>query len=412
MNPKKRRRYSIEAGPMGPIGEGEALILRVSRNCPWNKCLFCPVYKGRTFSRRDAEEIKNDIDAVQRIRDLIDQTSWHIGFSGRINRELLTEVVRHHPEIYGNPAGLVSQDQYEALISLQNTANWMMCGSRRVFLQDANALATKSEDLAEVLRYLKGTFPSVQTITCYARSKTCSQKSLEELYEIKEAGLSWVFVGIESGCDEVLKYMQKGVTGAEHSAGGQAVQKAGINMAAFVMPGLAGNDRQLAQRHVTETLRILNDIKPAEIRIRSLAVIENSPLYGGWRSGEFSCADDDQMIDEIRLILEGLTFDCTFETLQMTNVLFAVKGTLSAIRESLFAQIGEYQAKDPRERLRFRFNKYVSGGYLDCVQQWGKYDEKLNQVIEEARQSLEGWDPAAGERTEEAICSIKSKGIP
>jgi len=83
--------YSLDVGPMGPIGEGEALILRVTRNCPWNRCLFCPVYKNKKFRYRSVTEIEDDIDTVRRIKELVEETSWRVGFGGRITRELLRE---------------------------------------------------------------------------------------------------------------------------------------------------------------------------------------------------------------------------------------------------------------------------------------------------------------------------------
>lgn len=412
VDPEIIKNYSIEAGPMGPIGEGEALILRVNRNCPWNKCLFCPVYKGKKFSRRDVTDIRRDIDAIQRIAELIEKTSWNIGLSGRINQGLIQEVVRHHPEIYRKESSRLTHDNYLALMSLNNVANWLLYGAKRVFLQDANALGMRPGELIDVLKYLKDTFPTVQTVTCYARSKTCARRSLEEFRELKEAGLSWLFVGIESGCDDLLQYMKKGVNSREHIAGGQAVKEVGINLAAFVMPGLAGNNMELAQRHVSETIKVLNEVGPTEVRIRSLAIIEGSPLYASYNSGEFEPPTDDQMIDEIRMLLEGLRFDCTFEAFQMTNVLFNTRGTLSATREELLAKIGNYQALSPIERSRFRFNRYLSDGYLDCVQMWGKLDQQLGQLIEEAQMSLKKESPDATAKTEEAIFAIKSKGIP
>jgi len=404
--------YSIDIGPMGPIGEGEALILRVTRNCPWNRCLFCPVYKEKRFSYRNVPEIKSDINAVKRIVELIETTSWDIGFSGRIKGEILQEVIRSHPEIYGEDPYHTTQDNWLALSSLNNVANWLCYGAKRVFLQDANALIMRPGELIEVLTYLKETFPTIQTITCYARSKTCAQRSREELRALKEAGLSWLFVGIESGCDEVLRYMKKGVTSTEHIRGGQKVIEAGINLAAFVMPGLAGNDETLVKQHVSGTINVLNQIKPTEVRIRSLAIIEGSPLYERWESGDFKAPTEDQMVDELRQIIEGLTFDCTIETLQMTNVLFTTKGRLSTRKEEMLAAIAGYQALSPIEQLRFKFNRYVYGGYLDCVMRSGRLDSRLNQLIEEAKISLEQESPDAVAKTEQAIFAIKSKGIP
>lgn len=314
MTLKKPEEYTMELGPMGPIGEGEALLLRVNRNCPWNKCLFCPVYKGKKFSTRSVAEIKYDIDAVRRVCDLLATASWEVGLNGRIRKEAIEALIRSNPEIYGEAPVLITQEQWLALQSLNNIANWLRYGARRVFLQDANALFLNSKDLIEVLQHLKKSFSSIDTITCYARSKTIAQRSAEELRELRDAGLSWSFVGIESGCDEVLDYMRKGATMKEHISGGQKMMAAGISLAAFVMPGLAGNNREMSTKHILDTIAVLNDIKPTEMRVRSLAILENAPLYPRWESGEFAAPTEDQMIEELKMLLQGFNFDWSRET--------------------------------------------------------------------------------------------------
>lgn len=404
--------YAIDAGPMGPIGEGESLILRATRNCPWNRCLFCPVYKGKRFQFRTASEIKDDIDVIRRITNLAEEVSWGIGLGGRITGELFPEIISAHPHIYGKESHGLTPENYHARHSLSNVMNWLMCGGRRVFLQDANSLIMDPGELGEVLRYLKEAFPTIQTITSYARSKTCAQRSAQELEKLRDAGLSWLFVGIESGSNEVLKAMGKGVTAEEHIDGGKKVMQSGIHLAAFVMPGLAGNNGHLSQEHATQTTRVLNEIVPTEVRVRSLAVLEGTPLYVRWQSGEFNASSEDQMIDEIRFMLENLSFDCIFETLQMTNVLFNVRGKLSETKHEMLAAISRYKAMPQMERLRLRLHKYLSGGYLALVMQWGKFDSHLNELIQEAIASLERGSGDAEGKTDRAIFALKSKGVP
>jgi radical SAM superfamily enzyme YgiQ (UPF0313 family) len=411
MGAERAEHYVMDIGPMGPIGEGESLILRVARNCPWNRCLFCPVYKGKKFVLRSVDEIRHDIDAAARITEFLEAASWNLGPEGRITRDTLGEVIKRHQVIYGDHAQQ-TPGQWLARSSLHNVANWLSYGAKRVFLQDADALIMRPIELVEVLTHLKATFPTVSTVTSYARSKTCSQRTLHDLQSLHDAGLSWLFVGVESGCDEVLEYMHKGVTSDEHISGGQKVRRAGIDLAAFIMPGLADGNKQLTQKHVRETTRVLNEIEPAEVRIRSLAVIEGSPLFAQWESGEFEPPIDDQMIDEIRMLIEGLRCDCTIETLQMTNVLFNVKGRLFPEREKLLAAIARYQAFSPLDRARFRFNRYAHDGYLDYVEGWGRLDPHTRQLVQEAQEGLDKGFPDAVEKAERAIAAIKSKGIP
>jgi len=411
MSEKRPEDYTMELGPMGPIGEGAALMLRVNRNCPWNQCLFCPVYKREKFSARSVGEIKGDIDRARRIGDLLESTSWDMGLNGRVRHEVIEAVIRNHPEIYGDYPSGVTGEQFSAIRSLSNVANWFMYGTQRVFLQDANALFAKPEDLIEVLGYLKNSFPTVDTVTAYARAKTCAQRSSEELRELHDAGLSWCFVGIESGCDEVLDYMKKGAKQKEHISGGQKLMASGIKMAAFVMPGLGGGNQELSQRHTRDTVSVLNEIKPTEVRVRSLAVLESAPLYARWESGEFQAPTDDWMVEELKALIDGISFDCTFETLQMTN-LFTLKGQLPERRPSFLESINCYQAMGLFERARFIFNRYCHGGYLGFIQSCGRDDSSLMKKIEEAKKSLERETPDALEKVEGVVLAIKSKGIP
>jgi hypothetical protein len=396
---------------MGPIGEGAALMLRVNRNCPWNQCLFCSVYKQSRFSARSVEEIKGDIDTARRIGDLLEGKSREMGLNGWIQQEVIEKVIREQPEIFGDYPTRVTQEQRLALRCLSNVAGWYMYGARRVFLQDANALFLKAGDLVEVLRYLKGAFPTVDTVTCYARAKTCAQRTPEELKELHEAGLSWCFVGIESGCDRVLDSMKKGATQGDHISGGQKLMASGIKMAAFVMPGLAGGDREMSARHILDTLDVLNEIRPTEIRVRSLAVLESAPLRGKWEAGEFLPPSEEQMVDELKGLIEGVNFDCTFETLQMTN-LFTFKGQLPARRNAFLDAISDYQALSPLERARYLLNRYIRGGYLDFVQSWDCPDPTLQKKIGEAEKSLEEESPEALGKVERVLWAVKSKGIP
>lgn len=412
MAPQNPQDYAIESGPMGPIGEGQALILRVNRNCPWNQCLFCPVYKGRKFSARSADEITRDIDAVSRSRDLLDRTSWQAGLQGLIKAELVQEVAARYPETYGKYPLEVTEAQLSALMTLHNVARWLMNGAGRVFLQDANALAMKPGALAQVLRYLKESFPSVHTVTSYARSKTCARRSPEELSALKEAGLSWCFVGIESGSDAVLKDMRKGVTMAEHIEGGRTLMASGIHMAAFVMPGLAGNDVGRSRKHIADTVTVLNAVQPTEVRVRSLALLEGTLLYEKWQSGDFDAATEDRMIDELRVLIEGLTFECTFETLQMTNALFSLKGPFSQTKGTMLDAIDWYEALPPLEKSYFLLQRFTKEGYLDFVKAWGKDDARLYQHIEEAEKSLAQGADDALEKASRVVFAIKSKGVP
>ena len=163
---------SFELGPIRPPSEAFSLLIRVTRNCPWNRCKFCPIYKADKFQLRSVEEIKQDIRTANIIQDKIKELAWKSGRGDSI-REVAAMVCN-------NPLN----DAY------RNVALWMYAGGKHAFLQDANTLIMKTGELVEVIRYLKETFPGISRITSYARSKTAAKKSLTELIELREAGLS------------------------------------------------------------------------------------------------------------------------------------------------------------------------------------------------------------------------------
>jgi len=400
--------YIFESGPMGAIGEYGSLMLRVNRNCPWNRCLFCPVYKNEKFSTRSVDELKHDIDAVSRTFVLIMHAAGGCG----ITTETLYEIIGRNPQIYGALNVQPSPQQRMARICLSRTANWISYGARRVFLQDADALAMKVSDLVETLNYLKHSFPTIDTITCYARSKSCARRSVEELTALKKAGLTWCFIGVESGCDAVLDYMKKGVTRKEHIEAGNKLKLAGIKVAAFVMPGLGGCRQSLAKTHIADTVCVLNEMQPKEIRIRSLAVLQQAPLYQFWQAGGFIAPTEDSLVEEMRELLEGIKIKCTIETLQMTNPVISLQGPIGMKRKSALKQLDKYQALTPNERARFNLQRYCEGGYIRYAEECGYLNDELERLIEEAHTGVAADAPDVPDLVEKALFALKSTGIP
>jgi biotin synthase-like enzyme len=400
--------YSFDIGPMGAIGEQGSLLLRINRNCPWNRCLFCPAYKGKKFEYRKGEEIKRDIDVIRFLADKIRAASHQLGWDEEINDEVMQTIIHNNPRVYSRDSA-DSEMLNLRYASLRNIGHWLYYGAKTVFLQDANALIMRTPELVEVIRYLKEGFPTIERVTSYARSKTCAQKSVKELKELHDTGLSRLLVGIESGYDPVLEYMQKGVSAEEHIRGGGNVIESGITFVAFVMPGLGG--RRWAEQHVLGTAQVLNEIKPHLIRIRSLVIQEGSPLYEKWKSGEFEPPTDDQMVEEIEQLIENLNCDCDIETGQLTNILFEIKGYLPQDKGKILETIRCYKAKSLRERLDFRLERYLRY-YLPYIRERGKLDYQLFQLIREAVESLETYSPDAEKKVEQAILAIKERGIP
>ncbi|MBI2908751.1 MAG: radical SAM protein [Chloroflexi bacterium] len=394
--------YCFDIGPMGAIGEQGSLMLRINRHCPWNRCLFCSAYKGVKFEYRTEKEIKRDIDAIERLSHML--SSAKPGQPGEVVREVLSK----HPEVYDD--GSVGEQALDVrYASLTHVARWLVSGARTVFLQDADALIMRTPELLEVLTYLRAAFPSIERITSYARSRTLTHKPVQELRALREAGLSRVLVGVESGCDAVLEFMQKGVTAEEHIRAGRKVVEAKIRLVAFVMPGLGG--KGFRDQHMVETAVVLNQMRPDLIRLRSLAIQRSSPLYKRYEDGAFGCPSDDDMVDEIELLVRSLDFPCEIETGQLTNMLFEIAGKLPEDREDILKTIGRYKAMSHEERLRFRFQRY-SKYYLPYVIDRGRSDFELEEQFEEAYDRLQRGAADAERKIEQAIFEMKSRCIP
>jgi radical SAM superfamily enzyme YgiQ (UPF0313 family) len=182
--------------------------------------------------------------------------------------------------------------------------NWLVSGAKTAFLQDANSLIMKTDQLADILRHLRKTFPSIERVTSYARSKTLARKKQADLIEIHEAGLDRVHVGLETGDDELLTLIKKGVTAEGHIKGGTKAMKAGFQLSEYWMPGLGG--KALWEKHAENTARVLNDINPHYIRSRPYFPTPGTPLYDKYQTGAFAMLTPREQLLEIKMMMEAL----------------------------------------------------------------------------------------------------------
>ncbi len=330
---------SFELGPIRPPSEVYSLLIRVTRNCPWNRCKFCHTYKGEIFQLRSVEEIKQDILATQAIQDRIKEISWKAGYGGRMPEAAAM--------ILNNPP---NQAYY-------NVALWLYAGGESAFLQDANSLIMRTNELAEVIRFLKQTLPSISRITSYARSKTAAKKTLEELIELHEAGLSRLHIGLESGYDPLLQYMDKGISAAEHIEGGKKVAASGISLCEYVVLGLGG--RKMWRQHAIQTARVLNEIDPDFIRVRTLTIHDRMPLYNELKNGNFMRSTDEEILAEEKLFIEHLECHSNYVSDHITNLLQEIEGKLPQDKEKMLASIDRFQSLSPQERTNFIVGRRV-----------------------------------------------------
>lgn len=329
----------FEQGPIRPPSEARSLLLRVARNCPWNRCSFCPVYKKTKFSIRPVDHVKRDIDAVRRCVDRLE--AFNNGKSrllpGRA-REALASAPDEDPRAW------------------MAAVHWAQDGLQSVFLQDANALMTRTEDLAEILRYLFAAFPQIERVTSYARAHTVATKEVEELTALREAGLSRIHIGLESGSDKVLTAVRKGVDKAKHIAAGLKVKTAGLELSEYMMPGLGGRD--LSREHAIESADALAQIDPDFIRLRTLAIVPQTPLFDEWTAGRFDPCSDIEVAGEIRLFLEHLN-GTTSEVCSdhILNLFGDLEGRLPEAKAHLIAKLDAFLSLDPHEQMLYQVGR-------------------------------------------------------
>jgi hypothetical protein len=369
----------FEQGPIRPPSEAYSLLIRVTRNCPWNRCTFCPVYKGSRFSVRSVDHVKKDIDAVhtsiQLIRDMADE-------HGRICR---TEIRRG--------AGNHEQPDPGAF----NAAlNWFAGGMESIFIQDANSLVIRPHDLIDILLHLKRRFPRVRRITSYARSHTIARIKDSDLEKIKYAGLNRIHIGLESGSDTVLKMAKKGVSKATHVKAGLKVKKAGMELSEYIMPGLGG--REYSRVHAMETADALNRINPDFIRLRTLAIPNSVELFDHWAAGGFKKCTDLMMAQEILLLIQALNgITSVVKSDHILNLFENVEGTLPRDKESMLEIIRTFLAMEPERQCVYQVGRRL--GFFSRIsdmdsphrlkkaekacRQFGVTAENVDEVIDE-----------------------------
>jgi radical SAM superfamily enzyme YgiQ (UPF0313 family) len=331
----------FEQGPIRPPSEATSLLIRVTRNCPWNKCAFCHTYRGSKFELRSVEEVKKDIQLMKDIAKEIISLSWKWGESGRVNKNVLKQIYN-------------SSNYYNDF--LYTVATWLYFGGENVFLQDANSLILKTADLLAILNFLREKFPQIKRITSYCRSHTAARKTVAEFEQFKKAGLSRIHIGMESGCDEVLSLIHKGVTASDHIKAGLNIRQAGIELSEYVMPGLGG--AKWTRQHALETARVINAINPDFIRLRTLYVVPGTGMDELMKKGYFQPLTDEDILREINLFIENLDVQGTYlASDHILNLLEELEGELPADKPSILSAIKRFFELSAEDRLIFRLGR-------------------------------------------------------
>lgn len=264
-----------------PPSEAYSLIVQVTIGCSQNRCIFCSMFKEKRFRIRKVEEVLEDLqDARNKYRYV-----------------------------------------------------------EKIFLADGDALICKMTDLEAILHFIKDQFPECKQVTLYGSPRSILMKQQEDLDKLRELGISMIYMGLESGNDEVLTYMKKGVTSQEMIEAAQKVKQAKIRLSVTAISGLGG--RRLWKEHAKDTGLVLSQMKPDYIGLLTLMIEEDLPLADKIRSGEFELLNPYDILIETKEMLKYMDCpDCIFRSNHVSNYV-NLRGTLNQDKEAMINLLDE-----------------------------------------------------------------------
>ncbi len=333
------RLLGFEVGPIRPPSEARSLLVRVTRNCQWNRCTFCPVYKNKEFSVRSVDEVISDID-------LLCKHLSSIRASFESPHEISTDKVW----------ALTQKVDPMELPAFDYAFQWFNNGMHSVFLQDADSLVIGSENLARILRHLRDTFPWIERVTSYSRTSTILKVGEEGINTIRNAGLDRIHIGLESGSDAVLRLVKKGASKEMPIRAGWMAKEVGFELSEYVMPGLGG--KKLTEEHAKETADALNQINPDFIRLRPLALTSRAPLFLEHEKGFFQKCNDIEIAQELLLLIENLEgISSMILSDHILNLFADLEGRLPQDKERILSILHSFLSMDPEFQLLFRLGR-------------------------------------------------------
>jgi radical SAM superfamily enzyme YgiQ (UPF0313 family) len=263
-----------------PPSEWKSYFLPLTSGCSNNTCTFCNYY-GSTLRLRDPGEAMQEIDALALYKKhgITVQTIPYIVYAvGR---------------------------------------NW---DGKRVFLQDGDALVYPFPKLKRVLEHLNEKFPNLERISAYATAKDILRREVKELKQLKDLKLSFLYMGVESGDDEILKKVRKRATCVEMAEAAHKTKEAGIGLSATVILGLGGVEN--SRKHAFSCARILSDIDPEFAAALTLIVVPGTPMEEEIKRGDFHAITPFESLEELKMIIENANFtNCFFTSMHASNYL-------------------------------------------------------------------------------------------
>ena len=296
-----------------PPSERSSYFLPLTSGCSNSTCAFCNYY-GSKLRIRGVDDVKKEIDAMA----MYAQNGIQLP---------------HIPDIV-----------YAIMQS---------CEQGRVFLQDGDALAYPFPELREVVQYLNERFPDLERIGSYATPQDMLRRSLAELRILKKLKLGIVYMGVESGDDEVLQKVNKGVSHNQLVEAGRKIKEAGIILSVTVILGLGGVEG--SERHVIETARVLTEIDPDYAGALTLTLVPGTPLYQQWERGDFSPVSPFGSLEELEMLIERSDLsDCFFSSMHASNYL-SIRGRLPQDKPRMLVQLRDILSRRDPMLLRPEF---------------------------------------------------------
>jgi radical SAM superfamily enzyme YgiQ (UPF0313 family) len=264
-----------------PPSEGRSLIIQITEGCSHNKCTFCGMYKGKQF------RIKNDEEVIA-----------HIEY-----------IKKYDP----NP--------------------------RKIFIADGDFLCLSTEKILHYLEMVKSNFPNVERISCYSGPLDLLRKTPEDLTTIREAGLAMLYMGVESGNDEILRRIKKGVNGDQMIEAGRKAVDAGFVFSCMIISGIGSNE--LVKEHALDSAKVISAINPQYFALLTLNIDEGTELAADVNSGKFKLMTPDEIMDETYLMLDNMDLtDCIFRSNHVSNYV-NLSGVLNRDKEKMLEEIKE-----------------------------------------------------------------------
>ena len=264
-----------------PPGEWRSYLLQCTVGCSHNKCTFCGMYKEKKFHIRPMKAIIEDIAMAR--------------------------------EYYGPNVD-------------------------KVFLCDGDAIVMRQEQLLQILEALYAAFPHLRQVTVYAGTRSTMTKTQEQLIELRQAGLTRAYLGVESGWDELLVKVNKGVTTEKMLQAAALLKGANIDLWVTVILGLGGPGEG-SKKHVEETIKLLNRMQANHVSCLSYMPEPNSPMYQDVQEGKFPLINARESLEETRALVAGLDYGPFHFTSNHASNYLPLKGTLPDEREKFLTMI-------------------------------------------------------------------------